>query len=210
MLAWKTFSDYASRTSIHGIQYLGDGEGHWFEKVFWMIVFVISFSGCSYLIKETYDKWLTSPVIVSFEERSTPVWKIPFPAVTICSETKAQSDLVNISKLFAETRNCRDDHCEYPDISDDDIKKLEALYQVCDYHFEPNRFRLTSTAKLAGDECLKQLENITMPQDEMFTACRWRGERMTDCQKFTKVITEEGICYTFNMLDYRDIFNDEK
>ncbi|CAO1422206.1 unnamed protein product [Diamesa tonsa] len=211
--AWKTFSDYASRTSIHGIQYLGDVEGHWFEKVFWMIVFVISFSGCSFLIKETYDKWIESPVIVSFEERSTPVWKIPFPAVTICSETKAQTDLVNISKLFAEIRMCHNDptqKCKNPNITVDDIKKLEALYQVCDYHFEPTRFRLTSAAKLSGKDCLKQLEELTVPQDEIFTACRWRGEKMDDCQKFTKVITEEGICYTFNMLDYRDIYKDEE
>lgn len=189
---------------------MGDEDGHWFEKVFWLVVFATSFIACSYLIKGTYVKWKENPVIVSFNERYSPVWKIPFPAVTICPEAKAQSDLVNISLLFAKTRECNDTHCVYPNISDDDIKKLEALYQICDYHFEPNRFKLTSTAKLSGDKCLKQLEELSMPEDEMFTACRWRGERMSDCQNFTKVITEEGICYTFNMLDYRDIYNVDK
>ena len=35
-----------------------------------------------------YFKWKESPIILSFAEKSTPVWEIPFPAVTICPVTK--------------------------------------------------------------------------------------------------------------------------
>lgn len=209
LVVWKTFTDYASRTSIHGIQYLGDEEGHWFEKVFWIIVFVISLTGCSYLITETYTKWRDSPVIVSFDQQSTPIWKIPFPAVTICPEAKLQRNYLNISEIFKITRNSTIYNDEYLGIDDDDLKKLETLYQICDYHFEPNRFKLETTPRLDRDKCLEQLENLAVDQDETFSACRWRGKNM-DCQNFTKIITEEGICYTFNMLDYRDIYHVEE
>ncbi|CAO1421220.1 unnamed protein product [Diamesa serratosioi] len=207
----KTFSDYSSKTSIHGIQYLGDEEGHWFEKVFWIVVFVISFSGCSYLIKQTYDKWNDSPVIVSFDQEYTPIWKIPFPAVTICPEAKFQSKFLNISNVFNIIRNSSIDD-KYPGLFDDDLRKIESLYQICDYYMEPNLFKLETTPRLAGEKCLEQLEKLSVEQLETFSTCRWRGQKMIDCQNFTKIITEEGICYTFNMLDYHDIYkvNDMK
>ncbi|KAL9702778.1 hypothetical protein quinque_006296 [Culex quinquefasciatus] len=55
---------------------------------------------CGKLIDGMYRKWDENPVIVTFD-KVTPVWAIPFPAVTICSETKVvwskvrQSGLVN-------------------------------------------------------------------------------------------------------------------
>ncbi|RZC40023.1 ASC domain containing protein, partial [Asbolus verrucosus] len=35
-----------------------------------------------------YKKWERSPVIVNFANRGTPIDKVPFPAVTICPESK--------------------------------------------------------------------------------------------------------------------------
>ena len=47
-----------------------------------------------------YTKWQQSPVIVSFAEKSTPVWEIPFPAVTICPETKSYVEQLNFTKMY--------------------------------------------------------------------------------------------------------------
>lgn len=44
------------------------------------MAFLISVFGCTILIMKIWEKWQTSPVIVSFAEKSTPVWQIPFPA----------------------------------------------------------------------------------------------------------------------------------
>lgn len=49
---------------------------------------------------ETYKKWVRSPVIVTFATKQTPIWQIPFPAVTICPETKAKSSVYDISDGF--------------------------------------------------------------------------------------------------------------
>lgn len=56
--------------------------------------------GCGRLIQNIYRKWEQTPVIVSFAEKSTPVWQIPFPAVTICPETKARSEYLNFSQVY--------------------------------------------------------------------------------------------------------------
>lgn len=36
------------------------------------------------MIHDSFTKWHQTPVIVGLNEKPTPVWKIPFPAVTIC------------------------------------------------------------------------------------------------------------------------------
>lgn len=65
-----------------------------------MIAFATAASFSAILIKETWDKWQDTPVIVSFSEKSTPVWAIPFPAVTICPETKARVDIFNFTDTY--------------------------------------------------------------------------------------------------------------
>lgn len=55
---------------------------------------------CALSINNVYTKWDQSQVIVSFAEKSTPVWEIPFPAVTICPETKSKIDYLNFTTAY--------------------------------------------------------------------------------------------------------------
>nr|CAD7454156.1 unnamed protein product [Timema tahoe] len=98
--AWEYFKDFSGNTSIHGIKYLGEENRHVFEKVCWVVFLLLSVGFCSHLIFKVWVKWNSSPVIVSFNEKSTPVWEIPFPAVTICSETKARQTLFNFTEAI--------------------------------------------------------------------------------------------------------------
>lgn len=65
-----------------------------------MIMFVIATCLSCYMIHDSYKKWNESPVIVSLSEKSTPVWKVPFPAVTICPEVKISAKMLNITQTF--------------------------------------------------------------------------------------------------------------
>lgn len=77
---WGLFSEYANNSSIHGVRYMGEKRRPLAERVWWIIAFCFSIYGCSKLILNVWNKWDQSPVIVSFAEKSTPVWQIPFPA----------------------------------------------------------------------------------------------------------------------------------
>lgn len=81
------YLEFCSNTTIHGFQYFGQ-QRPWKEITFWIVVFVITIYFCASIIAKVYVKWIETPVIVSFSEKSTPIWNIPFPAVTICPETK--------------------------------------------------------------------------------------------------------------------------
>lgn len=97
---WGLFSDYCNNSTIHGMKYMGERRRPWAERLWWVIAFSFSIYLCSRLIYNVYTKWDQSPVIVSFAEKSTPVWQIPFPAVTMCPETKAQSELFNYTATY--------------------------------------------------------------------------------------------------------------
>lgn len=71
-------------------------------RIWWIATFLLSVYGCSRLIQNIYRKWDQTPVIVSFAEKSTPVWQIPFPAVTICPETKALSRYINFTEVYSQ------------------------------------------------------------------------------------------------------------
>lgn len=51
------------------------------------------------MITLTYKKWEVAPVIVTFATKETPIYEIPFPAVTICPE---QTVPINITALVQQ------------------------------------------------------------------------------------------------------------
>lgn len=93
-------ADYAIDSTVHGVRYVFEKRRHWSERLLWVIAFVASVFGCGREILNVYARWDQYPVIVTFAEHTTPVWKIPFPAVTICPETRAISGILNYTRVF--------------------------------------------------------------------------------------------------------------
>ena len=72
--------EYCECTSIHGVKYLGKSPQRKLDIVWWCL-FLSTAVGCSILvICNLWIKWRNEPVIVTFSQRSTPIWEIPFPA----------------------------------------------------------------------------------------------------------------------------------
>jgi amiloride-sensitive sodium channel len=64
--------------------------------------FLISTAVAAYFILTVWNKWDTSPVLVSFANAPTSVWKLPFPAITICPEVKIKNSLFNYSEIYSK------------------------------------------------------------------------------------------------------------
>lgn len=86
----EVYYEYCSNSSLHGVQYLGQHRPCK-EICFWLCAFVLSIYCCSTTIAKVYHRWNDTPVIVSFSENYMPVSSIPFPAITICSETRRKT-----------------------------------------------------------------------------------------------------------------------
>ena len=149
-----------------------------------------------------YEKWQDSPVIVSFAEKSTPVWQIPFPAVTICPETKAMVKHVNFTKGYHLIRKNASD-----ELDENELRNLEAVAQICDSHLFAG---ITLNSSLQAEEIVPLLKSITTSLNETTLFCKWRNQ-INYCEEFfSEILTEEGFCYTFNVLNFEELFRGEK
>ncbi|KAL1122049.1 hypothetical protein AAG570_003455 [Ranatra chinensis] len=185
--------DYCSSTSIHGVKYLGDHNRPPIERLWWLIIFILSMVGSGFYISKVWFKWSNSPVIVSFSETTTPVWQVPFPAVTLCSETKSRATVFNFTGVV---RSNSTDELESV------LRKMAGdVSLVCDPHvrFDGEKFTNESTMEILK-EVAPSLENSLL-------ACKWKNNVFQNCSTlFTPIITEDGLCYTFNMLDASELF----
>lgn len=70
------------------------------SRIWWLIAFSLSLVMCIMGIIGIWDKWHQRPVIVSFNDKSTSIGMIPFPAVTICSTQKFTKETLNVERIF--------------------------------------------------------------------------------------------------------------
>ncbi|RZC37263.1 ASC domain containing protein [Asbolus verrucosus] len=131
----KYLREYNEVTGIHGLRYLTEKRST-VEKIVWAIILSLTLAGCIYMMYEIVMKYENSPVVVSFSTKDTPIYEIPFPAVTICSELKPEPIMM----------------CEF-----------------------------MGKSYYTDGECSEIL---------------------------TPVVTDEGVCYSFNIMDKTEIFRD--
>lgn len=88
------------------------------------------------------------------------------------------------------------------------INRLDALTQICDAESFAI-FSIISTAFEATHESVVQtLNDMSVKLNDSMQSCKWR--KMSDCPKlFKTILTEDGICFTFNSLNSQDIYTDE-
>jgi Amiloride-sensitive sodium channel len=68
---------------------------------------------------------------------------------------------------------------------------------------------LNKNYSINGPESVNHLNNFTGSVDTRITSCKWRNNEMNSSDLFTEIATEEGFCYTFNMLNFQDLFKDD-
>lgn len=149
---------------------------------------------------EIYDKRINKPVMISFAKGLSQTFEIPFPAVTICSENKATQNEINLAMMLKDDRG---------NFTDDEIAKLKALYQVCDFSDHESLNAILNQSE-SNSEVIPTLDKLGNPMSEMFHRCRYGSQKLVKCEKlFSKLITDEGICHTFNMLDAKELFEEK-
>ncbi|KAL1488765.1 hypothetical protein ABEB36_014564 [Hypothenemus hampei] len=187
------FREYCNSSSIHGFKYFGEKRTY-FERIWWFVVFSIVVGVSSYTLFQAYNKWKRSPVIVSFDTKETKIWDLPFPAVTICPKSKSQNFLYNYTDIYWKSKHQA-------------LNKTEESYatymnMICDNLFY--RKDNVNNSQSFAEDFYDFLDTVT--RKNIIQSCFWMGRKCNDL--VFPIITDEGICFTFNMLDRRDIFSD--
>ncbi|XP_030745254.1 uncharacterized protein LOC115874287 [Sitophilus oryzae] len=209
------FKEYCRHTSIHGFFYLGETRSYG-ERIWWLIIFLTTICICGFFIRADYVKWDSSPVIVSFATKETPIYEIPFPAITICPETKADRRLHNFTELFIKIRN--------KTITKEELQQFALMNMVCTLNVSSQLKDLTNilyeNQTDVDDEDYEYYDYSTEIEEELFSFldmvtpryfflfCTWMNDVKLCNNFFRPIITDAGVCYTFNMLDKTEIYED--
>ncbi|XP_053604000.1 pickpocket protein 28-like [Plodia interpunctella] len=210
------YSEYTKNTSLHCLKYTTEKSFHPIERIFWTVTFSLSLGMCLWLIHNVWYKWQTSPVIVSFSEKIVHVEMVPFPSLTICPQIKTKATVYNYTKQFkkhfldfdidlSDLNNTESNSNDTaPSKTDEDLKTFLDVSLICPLPFDlelpgPNITNVSS---------IHTILNVS-PDLDYFKECYWFGVKKECTDMFTRVLTDEGVCFNFNGLAAEEIFRME-
>lgn len=107
---WRqVLNNFAQQSSIHALKYVASMRPQCrkeqirrplSERIFWSISLLASAACFSIFLIHLLSRWDRGPLFVGLAEKSQPIWDIPFPAITICPETKAKTAIVNFTDAY--------------------------------------------------------------------------------------------------------------
>lgn len=188
----ENFVEYFDKTTVHGLRYLVERRRPWPERVLWFLGVSVGLVACIFLMHKTYTRWRDAPVILAMDEKQHYVWQLPFPAVTVCPQAKVKRSLLDafeqdtmayqanrLSRAGTENLAKIQLPCGIPTVLDDDIK--------------------TDTLRT-----INVVENHALSKDDVIRNAFLRRNIEPD---FQPILTEEGLCYSFNMMPSNSFFH---
>lgn len=81
---------------------------------------------------------------------------------------------------------------------------MEALLHICEFY--NSKFALTGK-KFTNASIYDIIQDIA-PKDPMLK-CNWQHKSYNASEIFSPILTKEGVCFTFNALNSRDIYTNQ-
>lgn len=180
----------------YGYSVIVKKEASIFVKIFWLFILCLLLTCFGFYVSQDYRKYNIEPEITISTDyiRSDD---IPYPAVTICSPLLIKNEFMNVSKYFTKNRGVR--------ITTTDRGYLTAAVHAC---FDRIGSFLQPDLNFDDfDQRTSEILDATSPTiREMFYDCSIEGaENCTEL--FIRPLTDDGYCFTFNMLGYHSVFN---
>lgn len=150
------------------------------SKLFYLLFYTFSTLGLLFYVTQIYVKWKFNPDVIT-TQKSIPSYKVPMPAVTICSPLLARKSKVDFRAVCENSSTFVANKC---------CPVLNALCHGEIDSGQPEDFSLF-------EECLPSTNDI-------FALCTMRHERVSCSNSFVRTVSYFVNCFTFNMLKVRD------
>lgn len=172
----ENFHNYLLSSTLHGLHYIGTTTISVFERFFFGASFLMVTILAAYFISNVWDKWTSTPIIIGLDPVATIIKDIPYPAVTICNMNQ-------VKKSYAET------------LFEDRDKTI--LDSICS---QGDKMNITGPVQFEGRwSYVRQfLVNSAQSCDTMLLQCKFGKIVMNCTEVFRTVLTDEGLCCTFN------------
>lgn len=82
---------------------------------------------------------------------------------------------------------------------------MEAVAQVCDVHLTDN---FEVGGNITDNKVIDMLRKIAPTFNETMLLCKFRNKVKFCDQYFEEIMTDEGLCFTFNMLNPGELFRE--
>lgn len=129
---------------------------------------------------------------------------IPFPTITICPQTKSKKSFASFEHYYRRYFENTESHGK----SYTESIFFETLLHVCDPQLVTHlHFNLSIIDN--SDKLVPQLKRMLYTLDDSFMMCKWRHENVDCGELFNQIITDQGICFAFNMLDHQELFQEK-
>lgn len=206
---WKVFSEYSETSTVHGVRYLGERRRHWSERIWWILTVSVSVFLCVGFIFKAWWKWNTSPVIISFADEATPISNIPFPTLTICNDLMVNTTAFNYTDVLLKMSML---NFSETNLDIETIQKVHSLSNFCNkspyFLDEYMKYRNFSVDRNIMPYLEKVAPNLT--RAFKVNSCSLATVQSIPCQLLlTQILTDAGLCYTFNQMSSDDIYNSQ-
>lgn len=162
----------------------------------WLIAALLALGGCVYICLLLSGNYKNSKLVTVISNTRYPIYKLPFPVVTICNRNRLNWHRLDEAKskfLPGET------NAEKLDL----FERIIATYDDLEFrHFQ-------KFAVLANDslDSLNEInfsevyEFMTWRCQEMLVNCRWQVDDIDCCEVFSLRHSKNGLCWSFNSLE---------
>ncbi|XP_021706490.1 pickpocket protein 28 [Aedes aegypti] len=182
----KCWTEFCNHSSVNALRYPFDGRLPKLEQCWWRLSFLAFIVAYCFIIGTVYFKWITNPAVITYTRSMYPIWVVPFPAVTICPMTKVRVEDLNLTDVMIRyQRGVKFEGEEY--------EKIYTLAQVC-----PFMWLWYKPRELINKSSTAILKNISLSINDLFTSCYWRNMKIPCEQILSPIMTDSGLCYTFN------------
>lgn len=126
-----------------------------FFRLFWIVAEVTALMFVCYMIYVLGNKFISVPVIVSFSTKETPIFKIPFPTVTICSNARFTSTTVNYAELMRKVRTKQN-------LTEEELSNLNYAAPTCYEQFKRTHLREKFYQKTLSNDVIDFLNKVKL------------------------------------------------